>query len=100
MTVSSASARRETNAIDVSPGARPSAPNIGRITSGCGVGMEAFASPICAHAMKPPLITSSGREPKKAGRQSTRSASLPTSTEPISSAMPCAIAGLIVYFAM
>ena len=51
--------------------------------TGCGVGIDALASPICAHAIRPPLITSSGREPKKAGRQSTRSASLPTSIEPI-----------------
>ena len=86
--------------IDVSPVARPSAPNIGRIMSGCGVGIDALASPICAQAMRPPLITSSGREPKNAGRQSTMSASLPTSSEPISSDIPCAIAGLIVYFAM
>jgi hypothetical protein len=34
---------------------------------GCGVGIDAFASPICAHAMKPPLSTISGRIPKKAG---------------------------------
>ena len=68
--------------------------------SGCGVGIDALASPICAHAMKPPLITSSGLTPKKAGLHSTRSASLPTSTDPTSCAMPCAMAGLIVYFAM
>jgi hypothetical protein len=30
----------------------------------------------------------------------TRSARLPTSTEPTSCAMPCVIAGLIVYLAM
>ena len=33
-------------------------------------------------AMRPPLTTSSGLTPKNAGFQSTRSASLPTSTEP------------------
>src|SRR5438105_1466692 len=49
--------------------------------------------------MNPPLMTSSGRAPKSAGRQSTRSASLPTSTEPTSCAIPCESAGLIVYFA-
>ena len=59
-TVPSASARCDTKATSRSGGARPSAPNIGRIRSGCGVGMEALASPICAQAMKPPLITSSG----------------------------------------
>ena len=48
----------------------------------------------------PPFSTISGRIPKKAGRHKTRSAHLPTSTEPISWLMPCAIAGLIVYFAM
>jgi hypothetical protein len=40
--------------------------------------MLALASPICAHAMIPPLITSSGFAPKNPGFQSTRSASLPT----------------------
>ena len=49
--------------------------------------------------MPPPLITTLGRTPKNRGSQSTRSASLPDSTEPISWSMPCAIAGLIVYFA-
>ena len=63
---------------------RPWAPNIGRITTGCGVGIDAFASPICDHAMNPPLMTSSGLTPKNAGCHSTRSASLPTSTDPIS----------------
>ena len=70
----------------------------GMIT-GWGVGIEAFASPICDHAMKPPLITSSGFTPKNAGCQRTRSASFPTSTDPTSFAMPCVIAGLMVYFA-
>ena len=51
-------------------------------------------------AMKPPLITISGLTPKNAGFHSTRSASLPTSTDPTSCAMPCVMAGLIVYFAM
>lgn len=37
--------------------------------------------------------------PKKAGVHSTRSASLPGSTEPISWSRPCATAGLRVYFA-
>jgi hypothetical protein len=38
--------------------------------------------------------------PKKAGFHTTMSASLPTSIEPTSVAMPCAIAGLIAYLAM
>jgi hypothetical protein len=42
----------------------------------------------------------SGFTPKKAGDHSTRSARLPTSTEPIMLGMPCAMAGLIVYLAM
>ena len=62
--------------------------------------MEAFGSPIGAQAIAPPLITRSGFTPKNAGDHSTRSASLPTSIEPTSSAMPCAMAGLMVYFAM
>ena len=56
--------------------------------------------PISAAAMKPPLSTRLGLTPKKAGRHSTRSAHLPTSTEPISWPMPWAMAGLIVYLAM
>ena len=54
---------------------------------------------MAAHAMRPPLTTSSGFTPKNAGFHSTRSASLPTSTEPTCSARPWAIAGLIVYLA-
>ena len=40
-----------------------------------------------------------GPDPEERGSHSTRSASLPGSTEPTSWAMPCATAGLIVYFA-
>ena len=54
---------------------------------------------IAAHAIRPPFTTSSGLTPKNAGFQSTRSASLPGSTEPTCSAIPFAIAGLIVYLA-
>ena len=32
------------------------APNIGRGSTGCGVGIDALASPIAAHAIMPPLI--------------------------------------------
>ena len=53
-----------------------------------------------AAAIMPPLMISAGFTPKKAGFHSTRSASLPTSTEPTSCAMPWAMAGLIVYLAM
>ncbi len=63
------------------------------------MGIEAFASPICAQAMRPPFSTSSGFAPKSAGRHSTRSASFPFSTEPITFATPCAMAGLMVYLA-
>ena len=86
----------------------PKEPNCGRMTTGCGVGMEALGSPIWAHAMEPPFITTwrrtrggsgvdsvkrtrvksvkceaagltSGLAPKKEGFHSTMSASLPTS---------------------
>ena len=54
---------------------------------------------MAAVTMKPPFRTISGLTPKKAGFQMTRSASLPASIEPTSCAMPCEIAGLIVYLA-
>ena len=54
---------------------------------------------IAAAAMKPPLSTRLGLTPKKAGFHSTRSAHLPTSTEPTSCARPLASAGLMVYLA-
>ena len=88
-----------TKCTDVAAAAAGAAPNIGRGSTGCGVGIDALASPIAAHAIMPPLITACGRTPKNAGSHSTRSASLPTSTEPISWSRPCAIAGQIVYFA-
>ena len=80
--------------------ALPKAANIGRPWTGPGVGIEALASPIWAQTIEPPLITSSGLTPKKPGFQSTRSASLPTSTEPTWLSNPWAIAGLIVTLAM
>jgi len=67
---------------------------------GCGVGMLALASPICAAAMKPPFSTRLGLTPKNAGRHSTMSAHFPTSRLPTSCAMPLASAGLIVYLAL
>ena len=93
------SAACETKVTHETASALPKAPNIGRKCTGCGVGIDAFGSPIAAAAMMPPLITSDGLTPKKAGFQTTRSASLPTSIEPTSWLMPCVIAGLIVYLA-
>ncbi len=84
----------------VRPIAPPNEPNIGRMCTGCGVGMLALGSPIAAAAMKPPLRIKLGLTPKKAGFHNTRSAHLPTSIEPTSCAMPLASAGLIVYLAM
>mmetsp|Transcript_39931 Transcript_39931/g.118454 ORF Transcript_39931/g.118454 Transcript_39931/m.118454 type:complete len:262 (+) Transcript_39931:516-1301(+) len=95
-----ACAAPDTKASEVPPTAPGCAPNIGRITTGCGVGMEAFGSPICAHAMVPPLMTISGFAPNSAGFHTTRSASMPGCTEPTACAIPWARAGLIVYFAM
>src|ERR1700709_172477 len=69
---------------------RGTAPNIGRGSMGWGVGIDALASPIWAQAMIPPLSVSAGRTPKNAGSQSTRSASLPTATEPMSASRPWA----------
>jgi hypothetical protein len=81
------------------PRPRGEAPNIGRANTGCGVGIDALASPICAQAIMPPFTTTCGRTPNNFGSHSTRSASLPTSTEPISASSPWATAGQIVYFA-
>ena len=53
-----------------------------------------------AATIMPPLMINDGLTPKNAGFHSTRSASLPTSTEPTTEAMPWAMAGLIVYLAM
>ena len=94
-----ASASSVTKYTEVAAAAAGAAPNIGRESSGCGVGMEALASPIRPQAIIPPLRTTCGRTPKNAGSHSTRSASLPTSTDPTSASSPCAIAGQIVYFA-
>src|ERR1700761_6520038 len=78
----------------------PKAANIGWYCTGCGVGIDAFGSPIGAATIEPPLMMHSGLTPKKAGDHSTRSASFPFSTDPISFETPCAIAGLMVYLAM
>ena len=52
-----------------------------------------------AATIVPPISTQSGLAPKKAGDQITRSARLPTSTEPTWREMPWVMAGLIVYLA-
>ena len=74
-------------------------PHVRRRYMGSTVGMLAFESPTFARTIWPPLMTSSGRTPKSAGRYSTMSASLPTSSEPTTWLMPCVIAGLMVYLA-
>mmetsp|Transcript_8525 Transcript_8525/g.18656 ORF Transcript_8525/g.18656 Transcript_8525/m.18656 type:complete len:272 (-) Transcript_8525:1560-2375(-) len=96
---SALAAAAETKATEVRPTAPGEAPNIGRITTGCGVGMDALGSPIWAHAMVPPLMTISGLAPKSSGFQRTRSASLPGCTDPTRCDMPWQSAGLIVYLA-
>lgn len=48
------------------------------VHTGSGVGILALGSPILAHAIAPPFITSSGLAPKKEGFQRTRSANFPT----------------------
>ena len=82
-----------------SAAASGAAPNMGRGRLGWGVGIEALASPIWAQATMPPFSTTEARTAKKAGSHSTRSASLPTSTEPTSLARPWVTAGQIVYLA-
>ena len=60
------SAAGATHASDASAAPRPEPANIGRPSTGCGVGIEAFGSPIGAHAIAPPLMTTCGRTPKNA----------------------------------
>src|SRR5215210_5442778 len=88
----------ERNVRLVENGARPKLPNMGLVKTGCGVGIDALGSPMAADMGKPPFRTISGFTPKKAGFHNTRSANLPTSIEPTSCPIPCAMAGLIVYF--
>src|SRR3954462_5900824 len=78
----------------------PKAANIGWECTRCGVGIDAFGSPIGPATIEPALMMQSGFTPKNAGDHSTRSAILPFSTDPISFETPWAIAGLIVYLAM
>ena len=84
--------------IEFDAGAAPWPPNMVRMSVGSGVGIEALASPMTAEAIWPPLRIKDGLTPKKAGSHSTRSAHLPTSTLPTTSAIPLVRAGLIVYF--
>src|SRR4051812_11142152 len=97
--ISDENAAPDTNVSELFASDAPNAPNCGRECTGCGVGIDAFGSPIIALAMVPPLRISDGLTPKNIGFQMTRSAHLPTSTDPTSCAMPCVSAGLIVYFA-
>src|SRR5204862_1592914 len=93
------SAARDTNVAAREWLACPSAPNIGRYRTGSGVGIDALGSPMSAATIRPPTRIRSGFTPKNAGDQRTRSARLPTAIEPMYSATPWAMAGLIVYFA-
>src|SRR5215216_5759893 len=61
------SAAFDTNVRLVAYGARPKLPNIGRVITGCGVGIDAFGSPMAADMGKPPFTTISGFTPKNAG---------------------------------
>ena len=97
--MSASKAARETKVSELFASDPPKAPNIGRPYTGCGVGIDAFGSPIIAAAIVPPLRIRLGLTPKNAGFHSTRSAHFPTAIEPTSCAMPWVNAGLIVYFA-
>ena len=79
--------------------ARRLCPHMGREKIGC-TGIEPFGSPICATLICPPTSTISGLAAKKAGDHRTRSARLPGVIDPIWALTPCAMAGLIVYFAI
>ena len=54
----------------------PNDENIGLVYTGCGVGIDAFGSPICAQAILPPISIISGFAPKNAGSHKTKSARL------------------------
>ena len=88
------------NVMDERAAALPYAPNALRYQRGCGVGMDAFGSPMTPWTICPPLMIRSGLTPKNLGSHSTRSANLPSSTEPTAWETPWAIAGLIVYLEM
>src|ERR1700746_1817884 len=94
-----ATAAFEENTTEEAVSDLPKAAKIGWECTGGGVGIEAWGPPMGAATIEPPLMMQSGLTPKNAGDHSTRSASLPFSTEPISFDTPCAIAGLMVYLA-
>ena len=83
------SAAGATNASEASAAPRPAPANIGRPNTGCGVGIEAFASPICAQAIAPPLSddvrpdAEERADPRARGRRAC-----PASTEPTSRVDP------------
>ena len=97
---SSTAGGRDERAADVGRGGRPEAPRTSAAAAPAAAsGSRRWRRPSRPRRSTPPLITTCGRTPKNAGSHSTRSASLPGSTEPISPSRPCAIAGQIVYLA-
>src|SRR4051794_16445871 len=76
--IRASNARRDTKVSELFASAPPNAPNIGREYTGCGVGIDALASPIIADAIVPPFRIRLGLTPKNAGFHTTRSAHLPT----------------------
>ena len=66
----------------------PNDENIGLVYTGCGVGIDAFGSPICAQAILPPINIISGFAPKNAGSHKTKSARLFFSMLPICFEIP------------
>ena len=99
-TIPHSSPRRETNVNAPAAARAPNAPHIGSMRTGCGVGIEAVRiahrglrdRAALDHQLRP--NAEERRLPERPDRRSC-----PTSTEPTSCAMPCVIAGLIVYFA-
>src|SRR4051812_25325801 len=89
----------ETNVVQVFDNAEPWAANMGRYIIGWQVGSEALGSPMLDQTIMPPFRTILGLAPKNAGSQRTRSAILPGSIDPRTSATPAVIAGLMVTLA-
>src|SRR5260370_39659071 len=81
----------ETKVSEVSQIAPPNDPNMGRYSTGCGVGMDALAAPITLQAMQPPLPVISGFTPQTAGLPSARPARFPGSGDPPAAPLPCLI---------
>ena len=80
--------------------AAPNPPNIGRAITGCGVGIDALPSPIIAPAMKPALDDELRLHAEERRLPQHEIRQLPDLDRSDLPEMPCAIAGLIVYFAM